>query len=70
VHDQIKQQDQTYAILPGLVAHPNTVMQMPDYRLDQINNQDFGNFVNLGYLAKQDFLESNLKESHLLPIFK
>ena len=34
VYKELKQGDVTYAKQPGLVAHPTTVMQMPDCNLD------------------------------------
>jgi hypothetical protein len=49
VREQIKLQDQSYSVQPGLVAHPVTVLQMPDGRLDQISSSQFGHLMKEGF---------------------
>ena len=61
VYKELKQGDQTYSKQPGLVAHPSTVMQMPDCHLDQLDSDTFGNFMKKGYVIKDRLLENKLE---------
>ena len=39
VYQELKRKEQTYSKQPGLVAHPQTVLTMPDCNLEQLNPQ-------------------------------
>ena len=70
VYKELKQGDQTYAKQPGLVAHPTTVMQMPDCHLDQLDSETFGKFMKEGYVIKDQLFESKVEAQLLGPVFK
>lgn len=61
VFKELKQSDQSVSKQPGLVAHPGTVMQMPDCNLDQLSGDRFTRLMHNGYAVINNFFE--LQES-------
>ena len=57
VYAELKQSDQAQAKQPGLVAHPATVMPMPDCNLNQLSGERFTKLMHQGYVVVNDFLE-------------
>ena len=56
VYAELKQSDQSVSVQPGLVAHPSTVMQMPDCNLDQIPSESFTLLMESGFVIMNNFL--------------
>ena len=56
VYAELKQSDQSVSVQPGLVAHPSTVMQMPDCNLDQIPAESFTKLMESGFGIVNNFL--------------
>lgn len=56
VYAELKRSDQSVSKQPGLLAHPSTVMSMPDCNLDQLSGDRFTTLMQQGYVIVNDFL--------------
>ena len=70
VYNTLKAKEQSISQQPGLVAHPQTVMKMPDCRLDQLTSEQFGAFINDGCISIPKFFDQTTYDSVGKPLIK
>ena len=68
VYAELKQSDQSVSKAPGLVAHPSTVMQMPDCNLDQLKGDRFTRLMHEGYVVIENFFDVREARQLLPPL--
>jgi hypothetical protein len=57
VYNDLKRNEQNISKAPGLLAHPSTVINMEDCRLDQISSSKFKQFLEAGFVAIDEFFD-------------
>ena len=70
VYAELKQSDQSFSKQPGLVAHPGSVMQMPDCNLEQLSGNRFTQLMHNGYAQIDNFFDQSVARQVLGPVMQ